>query len=523
MAKRFNITGVCVPAQHYMADVSRKFDRIMDMVEAGDYFIINRPRQYGKTTMLFRLNDRLSRSGEYLVFNISFEGLGDTVFRQESRFCQTFLSLLMREMRAAGHKTQADFLREAGERVATLDDLSQAISQFAQANAPKLVVLIDEVDKSSNNQLFVSFLGMLRNKYLRRHLPTDKTFHAVVLAGVHDIKSLKLKLRPDDEQKYNSPWNIAADFKVDMNLYPEEIKPMLDEYAADRGVSINTQAVAERLFYYTSGYPFLVSKLCKMFDEEMLPDKNTREWTIEDVNTAASHLVTETNVNFDSLIKNLENNENLYQLTYRIVVEAEQIPFVASDPTISLGAQYGIFKNGNGLSVHNKIYAEYIAAYMTSKLLTGGKSRDLLQYSGAYRAPDGSLDMEKLLSRFQTFMKEEYSKQDRDFLERQGRLLFLAFLKPILNGHGYSFKEPQISEERRLDVAITFYQHRYVAELKVWRGEAAHERGLAQLAAYLDQLALERGYLVIFDHGAVKSWRQEQVEVAGKSIFAVWV
>ncbi len=44
-----------------------------------------------------------------------------------------------------------------------------------------------------------------------------------------------------------------------------------------------------------------------------------------------------------------------------------------------------------------------------------------------------------------------------------------------------------------------------------------------RFSAYLDQLALERGYLVIFDHGAVKSWRQEQVEVDGKSIFAVWV
>ncbi|MEY3249283.1 MAG: hypothetical protein RL742_1326, partial [Bacteroidota bacterium] len=42
MAKKFNITGACFPAQHYMADTSRKFDRILAMVEAGDYFIINR-------------------------------------------------------------------------------------------------------------------------------------------------------------------------------------------------------------------------------------------------------------------------------------------------------------------------------------------------------------------------------------------------------------------------------------------------------------------------------------------------
>jgi hypothetical protein len=59
MKKRFNVTGVCFPEQHYMADTSAKFARILDMVEEGLYFTINRPRQYGKTTMLFRLTDAL--------------------------------------------------------------------------------------------------------------------------------------------------------------------------------------------------------------------------------------------------------------------------------------------------------------------------------------------------------------------------------------------------------------------------------------------------------------------------------
>lgn len=503
-----------------MADTSRKFARVMAMVEAGDYFVVNRPRQYGKTTMLYQLSDALSRSGEYLVFNLSFEGIGDAVFQDEALFTQSFVRNIARYAELSSRELSG-WLNEAALQTENFEDLSRLITALTVKAGKKVVLLIDEVDKSSNNQLFVSFLGMLRNEYLERtYFPT---FHAVVLAGVHDVKTLKLKIRPDAEQKYNSPWNIAADFKVDMNFYPDEIKPMLDEYAADRGVKMDTLAVAERLFYYTSGYPFLVSKLCKMFDEEMLPEKTAREWTVADVDTAASRLVTETNTNFDSLIKNLENYPELYELAWRIVVEAESIPFVLSNPTINLGALHGIFKDAGGLAIHNKIYTEYIAAYMSSKLLTGATSRDLVQHAGAYTGPGKSLDMEKVLTRFQTFMKEEYSKHDRDFLERQGRLLFLAFLKPILNGHGYSFKEPQISEERRLDVVITFYWHRYVAELKVWRGEAAHERGLSQLAGYLDGLGLDTGYLVIFDHGAVKSWRQEWVEAESKRVFAVWV
>ena len=54
-----------------------------------------------------------------------------------------------------------------------------------------MMLSIDEVDKSSNNQLFLDFLGMLRKKYLRRDAGREESFHSVILAGVHDVKTLK--------------------------------------------------------------------------------------------------------------------------------------------------------------------------------------------------------------------------------------------------------------------------------------------------------------------------------------------
>ena len=94
MAKKFNVTGVCFPEDHFMADVSQKVDATYKMVEEGDYFIINRPRQYGKTTMLYTLSDKLIQSGKYVVFNLSFEGLGDAIFNDEAKFSQGFVRLL---------------------------------------------------------------------------------------------------------------------------------------------------------------------------------------------------------------------------------------------------------------------------------------------------------------------------------------------------------------------------------------------------------------------------------------------
>ncbi len=517
MKKRFNTTGLCFPQQHYMADVSKKLEQVFAMVEIGEYFIINRPRQYGKTTTLYTLADMLRKSGDYIVLNSSFEGIGDVIFDTESNFSAGFVRIL-KKYASVGSPELYKWVKKQENKVADLEELSDFITEFVNQTDRKVVLMIDEVDKSSNNQLFVSFLAVLRNKYLERG--SFKTFHSVVLAGVHDVKSLKLKLRSEDERKYNSPWNIAADFTVDMNLQPSEIKPMLDEYVADKGVKMNTLQIAETLFYYTSGYPFLVSKLCKMLDEDLITNG---EWRAEDVEIAVKKLVTESNTNFDNLLKNLENDAELHDLVYQTAIDNEGLSFNIHTPTTNLAFLHGIVVNKNGkIAIHNKIYSEVISNYMANKMeikqLTSGND-----FGIGYKNNDGTLNMEAVLLGFQAFMKKEYSRKDRDFLEKNGRLVFLAFLKPIINGSGYDFKEPQVSEEKRLDLVITYLHQKFVAELKLWYGPKAHEKGLVQLADYLDIQALNEGYLLIFDHSEVKNWHSDWIDAHGKKIFAVWV
>jgi hypothetical protein len=517
MKKRFNITGLCFPESNYMADVSKKLEKTLDLVHFGEYFIINRPRQYGKTTTLNTIANTLDQTGEYLTIFTSFEGVGDVFFTEEKRFAQGFVSLLINEIE--NHDTNlSDWLKIMKSQLLDFNDLSKLITDFANKTPKKLVILIDEVDKSSNNQLFVSFLAMLRNKYLMRS--RKKTFHSVVLAGLHDVKSLKLKIRSEDEQKYNSPWNIAAEFTVDMNLYPLEIQPMLEEYAKDYGVEMDTQLIAERLFYYTSGHPFFVSKICKMLDEDIIKNK---AWSTEDVDFAVRELVKQNNTNFESLTKNLANNQELFDWVSHIAFDATKVAYSNHNPLTQLGILHGFLANRNGIIViHNRIYLELISEYMRERLILNifAKGGDI---GIGYKNPDKTLNMEAVLVGFQNFMIKEYSKHDRDFLEKNGRLVFLAFIKPIINGNGFDFKEPQISEEKRLDVVITYLHQKFVAELKLWYGPKAHEEGLQQLSDYLDRQQLKEGYLIIFDHSTIKNWRSEWIEFQGKKIFAVWV
>ncbi len=65
MEKEFNVTGTCIPEIHYMVDISDKLEKVIKLIDKGKYFIINRPRQYGKTTALFMLEKNLTQNEEY--------------------------------------------------------------------------------------------------------------------------------------------------------------------------------------------------------------------------------------------------------------------------------------------------------------------------------------------------------------------------------------------------------------------------------------------------------------------------
>jgi len=525
MKRRFNITGACIPEEHYMVNISGKINEIFKMVEQGDYFVIDRPRQYGKTTTIYMLNRLLKTSGDYFPIITSFEGIGEEGFDNAAVFIDAFFILLKEEFLSSGDDILVKFI-DSEPLPDRIDKLGLWIGKLVKKTGKKIVLMIDEIDKSSNNQLFLDFLGMLRNKYLKRREPGQPTFHSVILAGVHDVKSLKIKYRKDSEAKFNSPWNIAVDFEVNLSFSANEIRSMLEDYTKEEQVTLDIPFFAEQLFYLTSGYPFLVSQLCKIIHEKILPAKETRnEWRPQDLEKALQISLNTDNTNFESLIHNLENNPDLYELVFDIMMNGAEYSFNRHTPLVHFGVLYGIFKNETGkVRIHNRVYEQIIYHYMASKLEITGKAK-FNGISAKYLDKTGGLDIKKIFLEFQGFMKENYSQKDRDFLERNGRLLFLAFIRPIINGRGFDFKEVQVSEEKRLDIVVTLDNKKYIIELKIWRGEAYHREGILQLCGYLDAQKETAGYLLVYDlrkeSGLIG--KNELIEADGKTIFAAWV
>ncbi len=138
---------------------------------------------------------------------------------------------------------------------------------------------------------------------------------------------------------------------------------MLAEYEADHHTGMDIVGISEEIHQYTSGYPFLVSSICKYIDEEL-----DREWTINGVRQAVQVLVKEKNTLFDDLSKNLENNKELYDLIYDILIIGRKRTFTIDNPTIELGVRYGYIKQSEqGIMVSNKVFEIRMCNYFISK------------------------------------------------------------------------------------------------------------------------------------------------------------
>jgi hypothetical protein len=369
---------------------------------------------------------------------------------------------------------------------------------------------------------------MLRDKFLSRKNGTDHTFHSVVLAGVHDVKNIKLKMinegtyTPSSEENklYNSPWNIAASFEVDMSFSPAEIATMLAEYEKDHDTGMDMATIAEEIHGYTSGYPFLVSRICKHIDEKL-----NRDWTPSGIREAVSVILAEKNTLFDDISKNLENNRGLYDFMYDVLIKGAENRYIVDNPLVDFASMYGLIKKvGGKVAVSNRIFEIRISNYFISKQSNGNSEKQIEGVLQRDVVHDGRFDMELCLRKFAEHYAELFSEKDVPFLERQGRMLFLSYIKPLINGRGFYHIESQFTDLRRMDIVIDFGQDQFIVELKLWKGEAAMEKAYEQLLGYMQSKGANTGHLLTFDFRKTKEAQEpEWVQMGGCRIFSVMV
>ena len=509
--KSFNTAGTCRPNEHYMVDITERLEIIRKMVAKGEYFCINRGRQYGKTTTLEAISRRLS--DEYCVLKISFEGADNSDFETAATSNVNFLKRLKREARNTETNVW-EYLKSAcppGIKEMNNVDFSEVVEEICTISAKPVIVLIDEVDQAGNNEGFIKFLGGLRTMYLDR--ATHPTFQSVILAGVYDVKNLKLKIRLEDEHQYNSPWNIAVPFDVDMSLPANGIAGMLDDYAKEHDMVMDTVAIGQLIYDYTSGYPFLVSRLCQLVDE------NDFGWNKEGVLKAVNLLLKENNTLFDDMQKKITQFPNLSCMLREIIFSGQRVSYNYYDADINIAVMFNFVKEQDNAAV---ISCRIFETWLYSYFISNDKGSTIYQngeYDKIRFICNGYLNMRLLLERFCMHFNEIYRPEHDDkFVEANGRKIFLTYLLPIINGTGNYYCEAHTRNLTRTDVIVGYLGNQYVIELKIWRGDSYNKRGENQLAEYLDYYHLKTGYLLSFCFNKNKQSGIHEVKVGDRTI-----
>lgn len=509
--KTFTTTGLCIPSINYMVDITERVNQIKAMVDKGQYFTINRGRQYGKTTTLYALANSLKDS--YTVIDLDFQDIGYAGFENEDIFTRSLISVILRSVNEEPDN-YSDAFKNLIEKLAknviksnntlTFISLFDILSEICSVADKPVVLLIDEVDSATNSQTFLDFLAQLRSLYLKRAKGKKiYTFKSVILAGVTDIKSLKRKIRPDEDSKLNSPWNIATPFNVDMSLSIKGIAGMLEDYEKDHNTGMNVNEIAQEIHDYTNGYPFLVCRICQIIDTELIGSKfenPSQAWTIYGISEAVKRILLERNTLFDSLMGKVHNNSELSDTLQTVLFSGERFPYNPDKVSIMDGIMYGFFnRNNSTLSISNRIFETRLYNYFLSEneikmfpmfKIASSNSEQFIK--------NGRLDMEAVLTKYIEAFDDIYEEKLEKFSEEEGRKRFLLFIRPIINGTGNYYIEAQTRNNERMDLVIDYMGIRHVVELKIWRGKAYHEEGEKQLANYLDHYRLNTGYLLTY-------------------------
>jgi hypothetical protein len=496
----FNVSGPCDPRFHYMLPAVERLPEAPRLVDRGAYFVVHAPRQTGKTTTLRALARELTVQGKYVALHFTCEvgaaAEDDLVMAQR---------LILTSIRMAATLELPRELRPptpwpGDPAIDGPQLLGLGLLAWAQACPRPLVLFFDEIDALRGPSLMV-VLSQLRAGYSTR---PDGAPWAAALCGLRDVRDYKAASGGDPGRLgSSSPFNIKDESMRLGDFTRAELGALYAQHTQETGQAFTDEAL-ERAFALTQGQPWLVNALAREIMDKMriLPPAPI---TAEHMEEAKERLILARATHLDSLVAKLHEDR-----VSRIIEPLLAGGHVDADMTYNDDVSYvrdlGLIAITRPLRIANPIYREVIA-----RVLSAVVEDHVTVPPSHFVAPDGRLDLRRILEGFARFWQEHGAALagTMPYHEVAQQLVLMAFLQSIVNGTGFLDREYGVGRGR-IDLQLRWpyadehgrrQWQREAFELKVWRDKKADPRdeGLAQLDAYLDQLGLDHGVLVIFD------------------------
>ena len=501
--RRFSVAGPVRPSKHYtIPPLSRvPMDRIEELVEIEEYFVLHAPRQTGKTSVLKALRGHLNEQGWRCVYASCDDSRG---IDDLNIVVRSLLGTIAEDAAATlGDDSLSAIWPPALAEIGAGSAVRRSLRRWSEHSGDRrLVLLLDEAD-GLEKRVLVPLLGQLRSGHGDRPGSFPRS---IVFCGLRNVQDYPLKS--------GSPFNIVKHSLRLGNFSQEEVEELLGQHTAETGQRFAPEAV-EEIWNATAGQPWLVNALADetCFQDEAGRDR-TREIGPEAVEAARERLILAHPTHFWQI------GDKLKEKRVRRVIEpilAGRGEFLRLEEGDSAYVRdLGLVEASGPLKIANPIYREVIP-----RLLSAAEEDREDRFVGDiadFRRDDGSLDVTRLLTGFQQFFREHSEWWSQGFTVREAALqvLLQAFLQRVVNAGGRIVREYGLGRART-DLLIEWRlgdgTQRFVVECKVRRErdglETVIREGAAQTAAYLDRCGAEEGHLVVMDQDEGKTWEEK--------------
>jgi hypothetical protein len=515
MRPGFNTSGPCFPDEHYMLPPERRLGRIMELIDDGKYFTLHAGRQTGKTTSAQWLVDHYNAGERFHAVWFDLQTARDM---PDSRLA---FAALLDDLDMGVTQFLPDLGVPAG-RARLLDVPATAVLHYLAdlaARSPRpLVVLFDEADCLVGESM-VSFLTQLRAGYLaRRRAPFP---HSIVLVGQRNVRDYAMSQEERVAVSWlgsASPFNITAEATTLGPFTGPEVVELCAQHTAATGQVFEAAATA-RIHGLSQGHPWLVNALA-----DQIVDRDVRDRSVPvvaaHVDAAKETIILERRTHIDSLINKLRDPRVRKILDPMLVGEQTGDDVLEDDLAYVLGLGIVVVRAGR-VEIANPIYREVIP-----RALTYLRQLQIPAETATFVRGDGSLDLPRLMTAWQTFWREDGHLAASGFAYQEAgpHLMLMAFLQRVVNGGGRVEREYGLGRGA-LDLMILWRGARHAIEVKLRRDTQTEERALEQVTRYLDTAGLDEGWLVMFDLRSTRSWEERMenrlVATDGKRVHLV--
>ncbi len=511
MRPEFNIAGPCDPSIHYMLPPERRLGDVLELIEDRKYFTLTGGWQIGKTTCAKWLQGHLNASGQWRALWVDLESA-----REQPDLAKAFRTIVGKLLEVCA-RVHPDIPRPEFEPL--LRDparaLVRALSQLAEQSDKPWVIFFDEAD-CLVGETMVSFLTQLREGYLDRGAQPFPA--SVALVGRRQVRDFML--RTEDRHAITwlgtaSPFNVNAEAMTLGMFTAADVEELLLQHTVKTGQRFEPEAIA-LIYELGQGHPWLTNAIADQIVRKDLKDR-TLPITATHVEAAKETIILDRRSHIDSLIARLREERVRRILDPMLSGQLPDGNMLDDDLAYVLGL--GLIRRHRGMfEVANPIYREVLP-----RALTYARQGMIGNQPAWYVRKDGSLDMGKLMTDWQTFWRKDGHLAAEGFGYRESgpHLMLMAFLQRIINGGGKIHREYGLGRGA-LDLLIEWKNERHVIEIKLRRDTETEDEALEQVARYLDHLGLTEGWMLFFDLRKERTWQeklyQRDVEFPGKRI-----